>query len=98
MPLKEISTVCREDSDGEIWGIQGRLIWLMAGGVVLSLLILTAAFVVLGISILGSLVLCLPPTLLAMGYTIQKQTQPPAYDTDLLNTWTEGRAFGPPWQ
>ena len=98
MPLKEIPTVCREDSDGEVWGIQGRLLWLMIGGAVLSLLILTAAFVVFQIPILGSLVLCLPPLFLAIAYTILKQTKPPGYDHDLMNTWTDGRAFGPPWK
>ena len=82
--LTKVATICREDSDGESWRIQGKLIWLILAGAITTILLLTGTFVALEMNLLLSVIVSAPPLLLAIGYTVLKQTKPPGYDMDLL--------------
>ncbi len=92
-----INTHAGDDSDGKLWGIEGiNILFILAGlllSVGLSLMLFRSQAHSEAFSFgLGSL-----PLVLACAYVFAlRQDRPRAYDTDLLETLLNGRAWLPP--
>jgi hypothetical protein len=90
-----VHTHAGDDSDGKIWGIEGRNILLILSGPILSVglsLMLFrqqhSPFLSFGI---GSL-----PLVVTVAYAVGfRQGKPKCYDTDLLETCVSGNAWQP---
>ena len=92
-----VHTHAGDDSDGKIWGIEGINILFILAGLLLSVGLSLMLFrgqthsAVFSFSI-GSL-----PLVLASGYVFAlRQGRPRSFDTDLLETLLNGRAWLPP--
>lgn len=84
------------DSDGMVWGIPGRLLWLVLGALVLSGFLLLVTTFALHTSLVVAAFVSALPTALTVAYCRWKVSHPPGYDFELLQLWLQGRSFGPP--
>ncbi len=95
MTRNVISTHAGDDSDGKIWGLEGVNILFMVGGLVLSIglvLMLTRNHAVAFSVAAGSL-----PFLVVTTYVLGlRQGRPKSYDSDLLETLSNGTGWMPP--
>jgi hypothetical protein len=97
MSKSVINTHAGDDSDGKLWGIEGmNILFILTGlllSVGLSLMLFRQQAHSAGFSFcLGSL-----PLILACVYVFAlRQGRPRSYDTDLLETLLNGRAWLPP--
>jgi hypothetical protein len=95
MSRPAINTHAGDDSDGKLWGIEGiNILFILAGlllSVGLSLMLFRKQAHSPGFGV-GSL-----PLVLACVYVFAlRQGRPRSYDTDLLETLLNGRAWLPP--
>ena len=92
-----IPTHAGDDSDGKIWGIEGVNILFMLAGLLLSigLAMMLSPHHAPTISVGGGAV----PFALLTGYVFTlRQGKPKSFDTDLLETLTNGTGWMPPTQ
>jgi hypothetical protein len=91
-----VHTHAGDDSDGQIWGIQGINILLIIAGLILSIGLSLMLFRQQGHSPLFSFEVGSLPLVLMIGYVFGlRQGKPKCYDTDLLETCVSGSAWLP---
>ncbi len=89
-----VQTHAGDDSDGRIWGIEGRNILLILVGLVLSVGLAMMLFRQQAHSPALCFVVGLAPLVLSVVYVITlRQGKPKAFDTDLLESLIAGRAW-----
>ena len=93
--LRLTDTNSADDSRGITWGLEGHLLWLVLGGVVLSLLTFLILYSGLHSSIAAAAIVASLPFLLALAFAVLKQSHPPGWDVDVLDGWMNGRGFAP---
>jgi hypothetical protein len=92
-----ISTHAGGDSDGKLWGIEGINILFILAGLLLSVGFSLMLFRQQAYSAAFSFGVGSLPLVLACLYVFAlRQGRPRAYDTDLLETLLNGRAWLPP--
>ena len=94
--LRLTDTNAASDSKGRTWGLEGSLFWWLVGGVGAGITVFFILLVVVGLSLLTSLLVALIPVLLCLAYIFGlRQGKPPGYDRDVFEYLCSGRGFGP---
>jgi len=97
--LRLTDTNAASDSKGKTWGLEGGLFWWLIGGIGAGITVFFLLLVVLGSSLLKSLLLGLVPVLVCLAYIFAlRQGKPPGYDRDCFQYLVSGRGFGPEGQ
>ncbi len=91
--LRVTDTNSADDSAGSVWGIEGSLLWVILGGLFLSLFTLLVLFSGLAVPLGFALVVAAFPLAGSIAYVIHRQLHPPGYHRDLLDLWLNGRGF-----
>ena len=92
-----INTHAGDDSDGKLWGIEGINILFILAGLLLSVGLSLMLFRQQAYSRAFSFgVRCLPLVLACVYVFALRQGRPRSYDSDLLETVINGRAWLPP--
>jgi Flp pilus assembly protein TadB len=94
--LRLTDTNAASDSKGRTWGLEGGLFWWLIGGIGAGIIVFFVLLVVLGSSLLTSLIAALVPVLVCLAYIFGlRQGKPPGYDRDIFEYAMTGRGFGP---
>jgi len=89
-----VNTHAGDDSDGKLWGIEGINILFILAGLLLSIALSLMLFRQQAHSAAFSFGVGSLPLILACVYVFAlRQGRPRAYDTDLLETFLNGRAW-----
>ena len=94
--LRLTDTNAASDSKGRTWGLEGGLFWWLIGGIGAGITLFFLLLVVLGSSLLTSLVVGLVPVLVCLAYIFAlRQGKPPGYDRDIFERIFTGNGFAP---
>ena len=94
--LRLTDTNAASDSKGRTWGLEGGLFWWLIGGIGAGITLFFLLLVILGSSLLTSLLVGLVPVLICLAYIFGlRQGKPPGYDRDCFEYLVSGRGFGP---
>jgi Flp pilus assembly protein TadB len=94
--LRLTDTNAASDSKGRTWGLEGGLFWWLVGGIGAGITLFFVLLVVVGSSLLVSVLVALIPVLVCLVYIFTlRQGKPPGYDRDILEYALTGRGFSP---
>ena len=94
--LRLTDTNAASDSKGRTWGLEGNLFWWLIGGIGAGITIFFVLLVVIGSSLVVSLLAAVMPVLVCLAYIFGfRQGKPPGYDRDIFEYAVSGRGFSP---